>query len=170
MASQNKVVYRTNYFRRGWTWIKRILTMILLGVSVLFIPMDDEFQFVKIVLICLVVFYYIAKPKDDLAVTDTLLVHIKRSAIKKFTRIDKYEISELSSIRCGGIHSDEWELVDFFNGWGNNGGYYNTVEMTFRNGGSKSLLLPIDRKKLDTIVKIIYDSKSGGVNKSINKC
>lgn len=133
--------------------------MIFVGIGALILPLEDELQFLKFVGVVLVVFYFIAKPKDDLAVTDRLLLHIKKSAINKFTRIDQYEISELISIRCGGIHTDGWELVDFFNGGGNSGGYYNTVEMTFRNGESKSLQLPIDRKKLDTIVKIIYDLK-----------
>jgi len=159
MLNQNKLIYRTNYFQREWTWIRRIFVMIFLGIGALQLPLENEFQFIKFVLAGLVVFYFIAKPKDDLAVTDTLLLHIKTSAVKKFTRIDQYNLSDLISIRCGGIHSDGWELVDFFNGRGNSGGYYNTVEMTFRNGDSKSLQLPIDRKKLDTIVKIIYDLK-----------
>lgn len=133
--------------------------MIFLGVGALFLPLGNEFQFIKFVVVGLVVFYFIAKPKDDLAVTDKLLLHIRRSAINKFTRIDQYDISELISIRCGGIHTDGWELVDFFNGGGDSGGYYNTVEMTFRNGESKSLQLAIDRKKLDTVVKIIDDLK-----------
>jgi hypothetical protein len=161
MTNQSKILYRTNYFQREWTWIRRILATIFLGIGVLVLPLENEFLFVKLFGVCLVVFYYIAKPKDDLAVTDKLLLHIKRSAITKFTRVDQYEISELISIRCGGIHSDGWELVDVFNGGGDTGGYYNTVEMTFRNGDSKSLQLPIDRKKLDTIVKLIYDLKRG---------
>ena len=133
--------------------------MIILGIGALRLPLENELQFIKFIGVGLVVFYFIVKPKDDLAVTDTLLLHIKRSAFNKFTRIDEYNISELISIRCGGIHTDGWELVGFFNGGGSSGGYYNTIEMTFRNGDSKSLQLPIDRKKLDTIVKIIHDLK-----------
>jgi hypothetical protein len=133
--------------------------MIFLGFAAFHLPLENDLQYIKFVGVGLMVSYLIAKPKDDLALTDKLLLHIKRSAINKFTRIDSFDISELTSIRCGGIHTDKWELVDFFNGGGNNGGYYNTIEMTFRNGKSKSLELPIDRKKLDTIVKIIYDLK-----------
>jgi hypothetical protein len=133
--------------------------MIFLGIVALTLPLENELLFVKFAGVGLVVFYFIAKPKDDLAVTDKLLLHIKRSAIKNFSRVDQYQISEMISIRCGGIHTDRWELVDFFNGGGSTGGYYNTIEMTFRNGDSKSLQLPIDRKKLDTIVKIVYDLK-----------
>ena len=133
--------------------------MLFLGIGALFLPLGKELQFLNLLFAGLVAFYFIAKPKDDLAVTNELLLHIKRSAIRSFTRIDKYEISELTSIRCGGIHTDGWELVDFFNGGGNSGGYYNTVEMSFKDGRSKSLELSIDRKKLDHIVKLVYEQK-----------
>ncbi|WP_276373959.1 hypothetical protein [Chryseolinea sp. H1M3-3] len=159
MAKQRTFLYRTNYFRREWTWIRRIFAILFLGLGALILPLEKEVQFVKFVGVGLVVFYFVAKPKDDLALTDEQLLHIKKSAINWFTRIDQYDIAELISIRCGGIHTDGWELVDFFNGSGNQGGYYNTIEMTFRNGESKSLQLSIDRKKLDFIVKIIYDLK-----------
>jgi hypothetical protein len=159
MLDKRNFLYRTNYYQREWTWIRRIIAMIFLGTGALLLPLQGDLQFLNFIVAGLVVIYFIAKPKDDLAVTDKLLLHIKRSTIKKFTRIDKYEISEIISIRCGGIHTDGWELMDFFNGGGNSGGYYNTVEMTFRNGESKSLQLAIDRKKLDTIVKIVYDLK-----------
>ena len=98
MTNQSKILYRTNYFQREWTWITRILATIFLGIGVLVLPLENELLFVKLFGVCLVVFYYIAKPKDDLAVTDKLLLHIKRSAITKFTRVDQYEISELISI------------------------------------------------------------------------
>ena len=133
--------------------------MLILGGGALFLPFGEDLQFINLIIAGLVVFYIIAKPKDDLAVTNELLLHIKRSAIPSFTRIDKYNISELKSIRCGGIHSDGWELVDFFNGGGHTGGHYNTVEMSFANGQSKSLELAIDRKKLDHIVKLVYEQK-----------
>ncbi|MTI29245.1 hypothetical protein E1171_00300 [Cytophagales bacterium RKSG123] len=133
--------------------------IIILVMGVLFLPMEREFQFIKLVLVGLIIFYIIAKPKDDLAVTREFLLHIKRSAITKFSRIDKYKISAMTSIRCGGIHTDSWELVDFFNGGGNSGGHSNTVEMSFKNGESKSLQLSIDRKKLNKIVRLIYELK-----------
>lgn len=167
MPDQSNFLYRTNYFQRDWTWIRRVFAMIFLGGGALFIPLGEELQFLNLLIAGLVIFYLIAKPKDDLAVTNELLLHIKRSAIQQFTRIDKYEISELSSIRCGGIHTDGWELVDFFNGGSNMGGHYNTVEMSFNDGGSTSLALAIDRKKLDTIIKLIYDLKKTNAHHNV---
>ncbi len=159
MQEQSNFLYRTNYFKREWTWVRRGFAIFLLGIAALYFPLDDELRYLNFIFTGLICFYFISKPKDDLAVTNKALLHIKRSLIKRFTRIDKYEISEIKSIRCGGIHSDGWELVDFFNGAGNMGGYSNTVEITFSNGKSKSLGLAIDRKKLDHIVKIIYEQK-----------
>ena len=161
MPDQNNFLYRTNYFQREWTWIRRVFAMLFLGIGAIFLPLGENLQFLKLILAGLVICYFIAKPKDDIAVTNKLLLHIRRSAIRKFTRIKEYKISELKSIRCGGIHTDGWELVDFFSGGGNQGGYYNTIEMTFNDGRSKSLELSIDRKKLDHIVKLIYEQKEG---------
>jgi hypothetical protein len=157
MLKQGRLLYRTTYFQREWTWIRRIFAMIFLGIGALFLPLGDDLQFVKFIAAGVVVLYFLVKSKDDLAVTNEALLHIKKSVVNIFTRVDQYKLSELASIRCGGIHSDGWELVDFFNGAGTSGGYYNTVEMIFKNGDSKSLQLSIDRKKLDTIVKIIYE-------------
>ena len=162
---QINFLYRTNYFQRAWTWIRRIIAIFFLALGTLYLPLEDDFQFIKPIIIGLVIFYFIAKPKDDLAVTEKLFLHIKRSTISKFKRIDKYYISELTSIRCGGVHTDGWELIDLFNGGGNSGGFFNTVEMSFKNGESKSLELSIDRKKLDNIVKLIYEQKVKYTNK-----
>lgn len=135
--------------------------MLFLGLGALLLPFEGNLFILKFIVSGLVIFYFIAKPKDDIAVTNKLFLHIRRSAIARFTRIDKYEISELTSIRCGGIHTDGWELVDFFNGGGNTGGYFNTVEMSFKNGDSRSLELAIDRKKLDHMINLIYELKQG---------
>ncbi len=163
MEDQNKFLYQTNYFQREWTWVKRVFAMIVFGIGTLFLPLGEDLQIINFILAVLIVSYLIAKPKDDLALTSEFLIHIKRSAIQRFTRVDKFSISELTSIRCGGIHTDGWELVDFFNGGGNSGGYYNTVEMSFKNGKSKSLELPIDRKQLDHIIKMIYELKERNI-------
>lgn len=162
MSQRANILYKTNYFQRRWTWARRLFAMTFLGVGALFLPLGEDLQFINIIIVVLVVFYFIAKPKDDLAVTEETLFHIKRSVIRGFTRIDKYRISELTSIRCGGIHNDGWELVDFFNGGGDSGGYYNTIEMSFKDGKSKSLELAIDRKKLDRIIKLVYEQKKKG--------
>ena len=74
--------------------------------------------------------------------------------------MDKYKIEDLTSIRCSGVHSDGWELIDIFNGGGNSGGFTNNVEMSFKDGSSKSLKFAISRKKLNTIVKIVYERKN----------
>lgn len=157
---KNSYIFQTNYFQREWTWIKRIFVMILLNIGILTLPLSGKLEFLKLFFIVLVTFYLIAKPKDDLAIDETQLFHIKKSVISKFTKIDKYKLSELTSIRAGGIHSDKWELVDFFNGEGNTGGYSNTLEMSFKDGSSNSLELAISRERLDKIVQLAYEFKN----------
>jgi hypothetical protein len=122
------------------------------------LPLDEELQYFKLLLIVLVIFYLIALPIDDLAINEHKLFHIRKSVFPKFTKVDTYELSNVTSLRCGGIHSDKWELVDFFNA-GNMGGFSNTVEMSFQDETSKSLELAISRDKLDKIVAIAYELK-----------
>ncbi|MEN8248143.1 MAG: hypothetical protein ABFS32_04370 [Bacteroidota bacterium] len=153
-TDSEKYIFKTNYFKKKWTWYRRAFVLIILSLGALMIPLDDDFLFIKLVFVILVTFYLIAKPKDDLAIDKKYLYHIKSSMIKSFTRIDVYELSNLYSIRCGGIHSAKWELVDFFNGGGNMGGYSNTIEMTFEDDSSKSLELAISRDYLDKIVTL----------------
>ena len=127
--------------------------MLFLGGGAFLLPFEPDLQFLNPLFTGLVIFFLIAKPKDDLAVTENLLLHIKRSAIPIFTRIDKYEISEIKSIRCGGIYSEKWELLS--------AGKVrpNTLELTLTNNRSQSLDFTIDRKKLDHIVKLVYKQK-----------
>lgn len=138
--------------------MKRAFLIILLNIGILIFPLEDAALW-KLMASMLITFYLITKPQDDLAINEDYIFHIQESVISKFSRIDKYRLPDLTSIRCGGIHSDKWELIDFFNGSGNNGGYSNTVEMTFRNGSSKSLDLAISRDKLDEIVELAYKLK-----------
>jgi hypothetical protein len=153
MPDQSNFLYRTNYFKSEWTWIRRSFAMLILGGGAFLLPFEPELQFLNPLFAGIVIFFFIAKPKDDLAVTKNLLLHIKRSAIPIFTRIDKYDISDIKSIRCGGIYSEKWELLS--------GGKVapNTLELTLSNNRSKSLDFTIDRKKLDLIVKLVYEQQ-----------
>lgn len=136
--------------------------MIILDVGVLMLPLE-ELQFLKIVFISLITFFFIAKPVDDLGINENYLFHIKKSVVSGFTKVDKYKLSSVKSIRCGGIYSDKWELVDFFGGGGTSKGsmrgHGNTIEMSFVDGSSTSIELPISRDLLDKIVKLAYELK-----------
>ena len=150
----DKYTVRTNYFTKEWTWLRRgVALSFLIGGAFIF-PLDEDLYFLKIIFVILFTFYFIAKPKDDLGIDENYLYHIKTSVIKPFTKIDKYKLSDLCSIRCGGIHSDKWELIDLFNGGGSMGGHTNQLEMTFKDNSSKSLDFAISRDQLNEIVTI----------------
>lgn len=137
--------------------------MSLITFVLLTFPLAAELVYLKGLSMLFVVFYFIVKRKDDIALDEHKLFHLRTSLIPKFTKVDMYELSALTSIRCGGIHSDRWETIDILNGFGRNGGFSNTVEMSFRDGSSKNIDLTIDRDQLDKMVKLAYalrDKKS----------
>jgi len=152
--SNNTYLFHTDYFHRTWTWIRRAAVIAVLSLGIIIWNVDDETLVMKPILISIVVFYFVTKQKDDVAVSLEYFFHIKRSVLPVFTRIDKYKLEDVISIRCGGIHTDRWELVDFFNGGGTMGGYSNKIEMTFKDDSSKSLDLRISRDNLDKIVSL----------------
>jgi hypothetical protein len=134
--------------------VRRVVVIVFLSLGVIIWNVDDETLVLKPILISFVVFYFVTKQKDDVAISLEYFLHVKRSVLPVFTRIDKYKLEDMISIRCGGIHNDGWELVDFFNGGGNMGGHSNKIEMIFKDGSSKSLDLRISRDNLDKIVSL----------------
>ncbi|MFT7020444.1 MAG: hypothetical protein ACJASO_002638, partial [Cyclobacteriaceae bacterium] len=54
MLDQKNLIYQTNYFQRDWTWVRRVFAMIVLGSGVLFIPLDEELQYLNAILAGLV--------------------------------------------------------------------------------------------------------------------
>lgn len=158
IRNMDSYIFRTHYFERPWTWIRRGLALIVLIVAVFFIPIDNN-HYLRSALILAITFGLIAKPKDDLAISRQYLFYFRKSLVPMFSKVDKYKIEDILSIRCRGVHSDSWELVDIFNGGGSTGGLRNSVEMSFKDGSSQSFEWTIDRKKLDIIVQIFYKVK-----------
>jgi hypothetical protein len=146
-------IYRTYYLHRAWTWIRRVAVTIILSFAVLSTQVDEDIAFAKWILIVAISVFFLVKPKDDIALDQTHFYYIQNSIFKPFTKITRFKLAEIHSLRSGGIHSDTWELVDIFNGSGNMGGHSNTVEIIFKDDRSKSIDLSINKKSLTYIVK-----------------
>ncbi|ADR22899.1 hypothetical protein MATR_32520 [Marivirga tractuosa] len=122
---------------------------------ILQLDLGDDLIFVNYLLSLAIIVYFLLKPKADLIVTRKYLIHSKRSILKQLSKSNKYEIYEIKAIGCRGFHSDGWEIVDVFNGAGNNGGYSNTLMMKFKDKSTKTIEIAVSKKKLDRIVKIV---------------
>lgn len=152
-------IYQTHYFERPWTWVRRIFAMIFLSLLALVLLANNPKKSISVLIVSSIVVFLVIKRKDDIALTPTTFYHIRKSVIPSITRIDAYALSEITSIRCSGIHTDGWEIVDLLNGGGNSGGLTNHVEISLSNKTIKSLELKIDRKKLNQVIKLIYKQK-----------
>ncbi|MEL7145418.1 MAG: hypothetical protein AAFO69_03550, partial [Bacteroidota bacterium] len=129
-------------------------------VLILILPLEAGYLFLKFIFIAIITAFLILKPKDDLAIDKNTMYHIQRSVYARFTKIDRYELSKLTAIRVRGVHTDKWEIVDLVNGAGGNGGSFNTIEMTFSDGTSKSLQLAISREQIDKVIEIADELKA----------
>lgn len=93
-------------------------------------------------------------PVDDIAVDQKFLYHIRRSLLKTRTKVDKYEISKIKSLRCLGVHAPGLTLYEMVGTSRRPNFETNTVEITFKDDSYKSLELAIYKKEL-----IFYVSK-----------
>ena len=159
MTKRSFYLFKTDYFHRDWTWMKRALIMMLLNMGVLLLPMEAQYVYWKVILIFSITTYMILKPVDDLALDRDTLYHIRKSVFSKFTRIDRYDLSVLNSIRVRGFYSDQWEIFSVVNGAGSKGVTFNSLEMSFDHGGSCSLELTIGRDQIDQVIKLVDDLK-----------
>jgi len=155
MISSKEYLFQTYNFYRLWTWTRRVF-VILLSIAVIFLIDIPNFSFtVKTVIALLITSLIIIKRKDDLAVDEQNLYLFKTSIVDRLTKISRYPISEIKSIRASGWHSDRWEIIDAFNGGINSGGNFTNIEIDFNDRASFSERLSIHRKDINRMIKLV---------------
>ncbi|HET8859443.1 hypothetical protein [Marivirga sp.] len=155
MKSNKEYIFQTYNFYRLWTWTKRVCAILLIIASIYLVDNPDFTLTIKTVIAFLLSGLIIIQRKHDLAVDENNLYLFKTSIVKRLTKIDKYPISEIKSIRASGWHSDRWEIIDTFNGGANSGGNYTDVEIDFINRTSFSESLSIHRKDINRMIKLV---------------
>lgn len=93
-------------------------------------------------------------PVDDIMIDDRFFYHFKNSLIKSRSRVDKYDISTINSIRCLGVHVPGLTLHEVVSTHRQISVDTNTVEMSFKDGTYKSIELAVYKREL-----IFYVSK-----------
>ena len=152
MSQTEAFLYKTNYFNRPWTWIKRMLVFcFFVGLMVYFEYRDAgeihwKYLFLLVCAIVLLLF-----PKDDLAIDGRYLYHFRRSIVPIFSRTKMYELKEIKVIRTAGVYSRQFEIMELL-GYG----FSNSIEMIFKDDSSVTLNLPIYKSDL---TKIVFKAK-----------
>ena len=159
MTNRSIYLFKTDYFHRDWTWVKRGLIMMVLNMGILALPMESPYGYWKVILILLITTFLLLRPVDDLALDRDTLYHIRKSVFSRFTRIDRYDLDRLQSLRVRGVHSDKWEIVGLLDGVGANRATFNSLEMSFNDGISRSLDLAVGRDQIDQIIRLVDDLK-----------
>jgi hypothetical protein len=144
-------IYKTNYFAKPWTWTKRLALFILFLVLVVTWEMNEEpwdYWWIKYLIFGLLSIGLFLSPVDDIMVDKAFFYHIRTSLIKAKTKVDKYNISSISSIRCLGVHVPGPSIHEIVGTNRQLSTATNTVEISFKDGTYKSLEVAIYKKEL----------------------
>jgi len=148
MSEGSAYIYKTNYFHRSWTWVKRGMVLLYFIMMILYSELAYPGGLVwKCSFFITCGIFLFLKPKDDLAIDAKYFYHLRTSIQPFFSRIDKYEIGKIKSIRVGGIYSRQFEIMELL-GFG----FSNSIEIIFKNNSSIILNLPIYKKELVFLV------------------
>ena len=149
--------YKTDYFTKPWTWFKRVglFMLFIILVTAWGIKEDPwDYWWVKYVIFGFLSVGLLLSPVDDIMVDVSFFYHIKTSLIKTRTKVDKYDISSIKSIRCLGVHVPGLSIQEMAASSRQLSVATNSVEISFKDGTYKSLELAIYKREL-----IFYVSK-----------
>lgn len=148
-------ILETDYYGNAWVWSKRLaiwVVMLLIFLAWDFSDMPPYGQFAVYMGFILLSSILMLSPIDDLAVDEKYFYHIRTSFLPAFSRITRYEISRLRTVRCEGVHVAGITIREITTRR-YQGGYTNTIEMSFTDGSYKSIEVGIYKRDLIEILQ-----------------
>jgi hypothetical protein len=115
--------------------------------------LEPEYGYVRYLVILLIALVVLIAQKDDLAVDQYYFYHIRTSLVPFLTRIEKYEIAKMESIRARAFKSEFWEYF----GRGSLRGTADGIEITFIDNNSISLDVRIYKDELTPIIDLVKE-------------
>jgi hypothetical protein len=159
-------ILETNYYTSTWVWFKRLaalLVALIVFFSWDFSDMPPYGQFAVYVGFILILTALFLSPIDDLAVDNTYLYHIRTSFLPLFSRTHRYEISTLSTIRCVGVHVPGPTIREMTTRR-YQGGYTNTIEMSFKDTSYKSFEAGVYKEDILEILLKVQELMKPGIS------
>ena len=154
----DEYIIKTDYFRDSWTWVKRTGEF-LIAAGFLYWLSEQEtekwttYSWVAYLVFALLTIFIFTRPKDELALDTQNLYFIKKSLIPLFTKTNKYKISDIKSIGCGGVFNSNTEIFGLL-GSGTN---RNRLEIVFKDNSSKSHDTTIYKDELIRVVSKVNE-------------
>jgi hypothetical protein len=152
-------ILETDYYTNTWVWLKRfaaLLVALIIFFSWDFSDMPPYGQFAVYVGFILLLSALFLSPIDDLAVDSRYLYHIRTSFLPIFSRIYRYEISTLHTIRCIGVHVPGPTMREMTTRR-YQGGYTNTIEMSFKDNSYKSFEVGVYKQDIVEILMKVQE-------------
>jgi hypothetical protein len=144
-------ILKTHYFNRPWTWWKRIFIFLGFVFFIMWWEMKEDpwdYWWIKYVLLTALSVGLFLSPVDDIMIDDKFFYHIRTSLLKNFSKLTKYDISTINSIRCLGVHVPGPSFQEMVGTHRQLSTETNTVEISFKDGTYESLELAIYKKEL----------------------
>lgn len=159
----NNYIFKTNYFKDPWTWVKRLMEFIVAAAFLYWVYLQEsdqvtDYSWIKYLLFGLLTIFIFVRPKDDLALDNHNLYYIKKSLIPLLSKTKVYKISDIESIGCGGVLDINTEIFGLL-GSGTN---RNRLEIIFKDNSSKAHDMTVYKYDLLNIISKV----NGLINKT----
>lgn len=152
-------ILETDYYSSAQVWIKRLAIWFVALLILLvwdFSDMPPYGQLAVYVGFILLSSILLLSPVDDVAVDERYFYHIRSSFLPVFSSISRYDISKLSAVRCEGVHVPGITIREITTRR-YQGGYTNTIELTFTDGSYKSIEVGVYKSDLIEILQKVHD-------------
>ena len=142
-----QLIDRTDNIKRASTWVKRFIKIfIVLGLLIVEIEIEPYILYIITFFLIVVILF---TRENDLAADNKYLYHIRTSIIPGLTKVKKFEIINMESIKWRGNKLGFWGLLGTKSFDGRDYG----IEIIFRDNSSVSLDMSINKKDMDRILK-----------------
>jgi hypothetical protein len=150
--SEIETIKQTNYINRTGTWtLKSIGVLIIIGLLLNFDVGLDSYLLIALAIVLAIVI--VIARVNDIGVDNKYFYHIRNSIIPTLTKVDKFEIEKMNSIRWKGYKS---KLQRYYGRRTMQGIDYG-IEISFTDDSSVSLNISMDHKDMDRILNVVKE-------------
>lgn len=152
-TSEIETINKTNYISKTSTWtFKTIGVLIILGLLFNFDVGFDSYLIIVLAIILAII--VIVARVNDIGVDEKYFYHIRNSIIPILTKVDKFEIEKMKSIRWKG-HTSKFQR---YFGRRTMLGIDYGIEISFTDDSSMSLDISMDRNDIDRILNVVKEN------------
>jgi hypothetical protein len=146
-------LHRTNNFSNPSVWFGRGVIALILTIQLFIWEFEASYEYVRYMLTFIVLTATVLARKADIAVDQEFFYSLNTSILPQLSRINKFRISELTSIRGRSYNTSFLALYQRRSLKGLDYG----IEMSFKDGTSESLDVNINKIEMQRILSKVRE-------------